>query len=350
MLACDRNITKGAVIMGAAVAESGENTIRLADAGGEIPCGGSLALGASGLTFRWPFAASLEHFIIEATASAGSDGAWGIEGGSCGKRRAVDTVARKFTVPPGGSVAVRAAWATGFGTPSVTTTCEYTVQCPPGYSGNTCETSQCPAQRVPSAVQPTASYPTGHVCVPEGLRQHADVAHCAFDKSWRQIISHWQTMPLSDRFTTGGLGKLMAMDEFEVWLCDKQTPCTLANAEVCYVFSERHLVFVPWGKRVNVLATPAPGLTPTTGGLCAMVIDVRTESEWDAGHVSCALRLEIPERPNGWQAQIAALTASQKSTHIIVYCRSDTCAEVAKQVLFQKGHASVKSPLYSNFI
>jgi hypothetical protein len=39
MLACDRNITKGAVIMGAAVTESGENPIRLADVGGQIPCG-----------------------------------------------------------------------------------------------------------------------------------------------------------------------------------------------------------------------------------------------------------------------------------------------------------------------
>ena len=74
LLACDRNITKGAVIMGAAVAESGENPIRLADLGGHIPCGGSLARGASGLTFSWPFAASLEHFIIEATASAGGRG------------------------------------------------------------------------------------------------------------------------------------------------------------------------------------------------------------------------------------------------------------------------------------
>jgi hypothetical protein len=52
LLACDRNITKGAVIMGAAVTESGENPIRLADVGGQIPCGWSLARGASGLTFQ----------------------------------------------------------------------------------------------------------------------------------------------------------------------------------------------------------------------------------------------------------------------------------------------------------
>jgi len=253
--------------MGVAVVETGGNPIRLVSADGEeIPCGGSLAHNATGMTFSWPLAAELEYFLVEATASAGAGGAWGIEGGSCGKTRAVDTVARAFTVPPGGTVAVRAAWAMDYGAVHVTPSCNYTVRCPPGYAGSACETSLCAAPHVPSAVAPTGSYHADHICVPEALQQHADVAHCSVEQSWPQIT---RERP-NDRFTTGGLGALMELDEFEVWLCDMQAPCMLgaaeANTTVCYVFSERHHVFVPWGRYVDVLAAPAHAGTSSSGG------------------------------------------------------------------------------------
>ena len=85
----------------------------------------------------------------------------------------------------------------------------------------------------------------------------------------------------------------------------------------------------------------APGGTTSPGGQCVVVIDVRTESEWEAGHVSCAWRLEVQNRPNGWQAQVATMTAALKSTRIILYCNSGVRAEAAKMVLEEQGYTAV---------
>jgi rhodanese-related sulfurtransferase len=57
--------------------------------------------------------------------------------------------------------------------------------------------------------------------------------------------------------------------------------------------------------------------------------------------VSCASRLEIQSRPNGWQAQVATMTAGLKSTHIILYCNSGVRAEAAKMVLEVQGYTAV---------
>ena len=41
------------------------------------------------------------------------------------------------------------------------------------------------------------------------------------------------------RFFTGGLGKLMILDENEVWLCDNRDSCAPAGDMMCYVYSEQ---------------------------------------------------------------------------------------------------------------
>ena len=70
------------------------------------------------------------------------------------------------------------------------------------------------------------------------------VSHCRLEFSWKHII-------LSDlRFRTGGLGKLMVPDVFEVWVCDMMDPClktsaTSAGGAMCYAFNEASASFVP---------------------------------------------------------------------------------------------------------
>jgi hypothetical protein len=49
-------------------------------------------------------------------------------------------------------------------------------------------------------------------------------------------------------YTAGGLGKLMVLDSFEVWLCASSPhPCAAPSDPVCFTYSEIDSVFVPWG-------------------------------------------------------------------------------------------------------
>ena len=44
---------------------------------------------------------------------------------------------------------------------------------------------------------------------------------CSVDASWLEIVRS----PETGRYSTGGLGKRMVLDEYEVWLCDRHDPC-----------------------------------------------------------------------------------------------------------------------------
>ena len=46
---------------------------------------------------------------------------------------------------------------------------------------------------------------------------------------------------------TGGLGKLMVLEEYEAWVCVRDDACALGGDDFfCYVFNEATSVFVPW--------------------------------------------------------------------------------------------------------
>ena len=47
-------------------------------------------------------------------------------------------------------------------------------------------------------------------------------AHCSFSVPWSDIHSKF-------RFSTGGFGKLLEEDLYEVWVCDKMDPCAGAS-------------------------------------------------------------------------------------------------------------------------
>jgi hypothetical protein len=52
----------------------------------------------------------------------------------------------------------------------------------------------------------------------------------------------WQT-----RYVTGGLGKLMTVGEYEVWLCDTKHECAPEGDMMCFTFNEKSMVFSPLG-------------------------------------------------------------------------------------------------------
>jgi rhodanese-related sulfurtransferase len=72
---------------------------------------------------------------------------------------------------------------------------------------------------------------------------------------------------------------------------------------------------------------------------CAVVLDVRTQSEWDQGHITCAAHLEIPAAPAGWEAAVLALAGGVKTTPIVVYCHSGVRAARSVEMLQAAGFA-----------
>jgi hypothetical protein len=120
--------------MGQSIQESASTSLRLVKDGSAIACGGTLTAGDAGLTFS--LAGQSGQYVIEADASAGTSGSWGIINGGCGMKRDTST-SKTFTVPNDGTVTVRATWATGYGSAVYKSPdCTYTVQSAASCSSN----------------------------------------------------------------------------------------------------------------------------------------------------------------------------------------------------------------------
>ena len=80
------------------------------------------------------------------------------------------------------------------------------------------------------------------LCVPNELYPAENVSKCVFDMTWEEVSKFKGVVE------TGGLGEMMKEYEWEVWVCGVQLPCAYeAEDWVCYTYSEKHEVFVPWG-------------------------------------------------------------------------------------------------------
>ena len=82
------------------------------------------------------------------------------------------------------------------------------------------------------------------VCVPDHLTPAETVEDCSLSLTWKELRNGWSDYG----YVTGGLGKLMVLDLFEVWLCAHSPhPCAAPSDPVCFTYSEVDSVFVPWG-------------------------------------------------------------------------------------------------------
>ena len=66
------------------------------------------------------------------------------------------------------------------------------------------------------------------------------------------------------------------------------------------------------------------------------VIDVRTETEWDTGHLEGALHIE-------WQDILKVSSDLQKDEEIFLYCRSGNRSGKATKILIQAGYVNAKN-------
>merc|ERR1711865_737852 len=73
---------------------------------------------------------------------------------------------------------------------------------------------------------------------------------------------------------------------------------------------------------------------------CTLIIDVRSASEWDAGHVSCAQRLEIQNNESLISSTVSCLVNQDLNYPIAVYCRSGNRAGVAVAALEAAGYTN----------
>uniref|UniRef100_A0A7S4PKR1 Uncharacterized protein n=1 Tax=Guillardia theta TaxID=55529 RepID=A0A7S4PKR1_GUITH len=80
--------------------------------------------------------------------------------------------------------------------------------------------------------------PTGPA--PRTWTLHSDYLRC-------RLRHKWQELRMNNTIKTGGLGKLMVVDKFEVWLCSYLDSCAGPRNAFCYVYDEEEEEFIPWG-------------------------------------------------------------------------------------------------------
>lgn len=92
-----------------------------------------------------------------------------------------------------------------------------------------------------------------------------DFPECGETRTWKEILKDDLGVSGQSKGRTGGLGKIMVPDQFEVWVCLKKPQCIarltadfdrnyLVNATsistwqdfMCYVYDEKMKRFVPW--------------------------------------------------------------------------------------------------------
>ena len=66
------------------------------------------------------------------------------------------------------------------------------------------------------------------------------------------------------------------------------------------------------------------------------VIDVRTEAEWNTGHLEGALHIE-------WQDILKVSSDLQKDEEIFLYCRSGNRSGKATKILLEAGYVNAKN-------
>ena len=86
---------------------------------------------------------------------------------------------------------------------------------------------------------------------------------------------------------------------------------------------------------VNITAEEAKKLMDTQEGY--IILDVRTQEEFDAGHIPGAVLI-----PNTEIVQRAELELPDKNQMLLIYCRSGNRSKQASEILVQLGYTNIK--------
>lgn len=86
---------------------------------------------------------------------------------------------------------------------------------------------------------------------------------------------------------------------------------------------------------VNITAEEAKKLMDTQEGY--IILDVRTQEEFDTGHIPGAVLI-----PNTEIAQRAEQELPDKNQMLLIYCRSGNRSKQASEILVQLGYTNIK--------
>ena len=78
----------------------------------------------------------------------------------------------------------------------------------------------------------------------------------------------------------------------------------------------------------------------TIASACPVIVDVRTQEEWDAGHLPCAHLLPVQDDTTLGTA-LECLAGGKAASAVKLYCRSGNRAGVALNILRDQGFANV---------
>lgn len=130
--------------------------------------------------------------------------------------------------------------------------------CFQGYGGTVCEVAiRVSTSNSGCLVQFSPDAPDNLACASAPF----DTANCQESRTWEQLLLEYGGGDTA--FITGGLGKLMTQDKFEVWMCFRDHPCfdqavaarragPATGDFMCYVFDEHAGRFIPWDKNSNL--------------------------------------------------------------------------------------------------
>ena len=90
----------------------------------------------------------------------------------------------------------------------------------------------------------------------------------------------------------------------------------------------------------KAIANPTFAPPKNVNRACPLVVDVRTQFEWDAGHAKCAHRLELQRDPS-LEAQLLVLANGKRNQPVHVYCQVGARGGKARDVLLAKGWTNV---------
>ena len=86
---------------------------------------------------------------------------------------------------------------------------------------------------------------------------------------------------------------------------------------------------------VNITAEQAKGIMDSQGGY--IILDVRTQEEYDQGHIPGAILISHEEI-----AEKAEDVLTDKNQLILVYCRSGRRSKIAAEALVELGYTNIK--------